>query len=58
MRNIATKSHRLQAYDVYRDQVLRDQGIRVLQFWNSEVEQELEKVLLRISKAIDEQKTL
>lgn len=42
-------------YDAYREQVLRDKGIHVLRFWNSDVEHDLEKVILRINAAISKQ---
>lgn len=35
-------------YDARRDEWLREQGYRVLRFWNHEVMQELESVLERI----------
>lgn len=41
--------------DTYRNQVLRDQGIHVLRFWNSEVKGNLEKVILLIEATIKTQ---
>lgn len=43
-----------QEYDSYRDQVMQDLGIHVLRFWNSEVENDPERVLILISEAIGE----
>ena len=41
-------------YDLKRTRILAENGIRVLRFWNSEVENEMEKVLVLIAKAVDD----
>jgi len=48
------KDKETKEYDLERTRILAENGIRVLRFWNSKVENETEKVLVLIAKALDE----
>lgn len=48
------KDKEIKEYDLERSRILAENGIRVLRFWNFEVETETEKVLVLIAKAVDD----
>lgn len=48
------KDKETKEYDLERSRILAENGIRVLRFWNFEVETETEKVLVLIAKAVDD----
>ncbi len=49
------KDKEIKEYDLERTRILAENGIRVLRFWNSEVEIDVERVILRVTNAIDSQ---
>jgi len=49
------KDKETKEYDLERTRILAENGIRVLHFWNSEVEIDVERVILRVTNAIDSQ---
>jgi very-short-patch-repair endonuclease len=48
-------SDRARRHDCARDEYLRSQNFRVLRFWNAQIFQNLESVLLEIQEAIEQQ---